>query len=105
MPDKKLKVLCVHGLGDHRASDWKVKWPEAIDHVFPVVQGVSLQYEFVTYDDIFEQVDISFAETAVAAAKLTVGGIGSLFRRHKGVVGDLSEKIRWTAGYVVAWVE
>lgn len=104
MPDKKLKVLCVHGLGDHRASDWNVRWPEAIDAVFPI-QGVSLQYEFLAYDDIFETVDISFAETAVAAAKLTVSGIGSIFRRHRGVVGDISEKTRWTAGYVVAWVE
>lgn len=104
MPEK-LKIMGVHGLGDHRQSDWMEKWPKAISEVFPVKQGLTLDFEFIVYDDIFEQTNISLWETLAAAAKLTASGIGSIFRRHRGVVGDIPEKIRWTAGYVVAWVE
>ena len=41
MADKVLTVLGVHGLGDHRASDWQVKWPEAIKAAFPEMEGLS----------------------------------------------------------------
>ena len=59
MADKILTILGVHGLGDHRASDWTRKWPEAIAAAFPLMQGLSLEFKFVTYDDIFAQTEIS----------------------------------------------
>ena len=59
MVDKVLTVLGVHGLGDHRASDWTVKWPEAVRAAFPQMQGLELDFKFVTYDDIFEKTEIS----------------------------------------------
>ena len=105
MADKVLTVLGVHGLGDHRASDWQVKWPAAITAAFPAVEGLSLEFRFVTYDDIFEDTDISFADTAAALWKLTKSGVSAIGRRERGVIADISDKIRWTAGYVVAWVE
>jgi len=102
---KSLKILGVHGLGDQRLSDWQSKWPEAVRRAFPAAEGVDLEFEFIVYDDIFEKTDISPWETMGAVAKLAASGISSVFKRHRGVLGDVSEKIRWTAGYVVAWVE
>jgi metacaspase-1 len=105
MAGKILTVLGVHGLGDHRASDWEEKWSEAVRAAFPQLQGLMLDFRFVTYDDIFANTDISLAESASALWKLTTSGISSIGRRQRGVVSEISEKIRWTAGYVVAWVE
>lgn len=102
---RTLRIMGVHGLGDHRLSDWKEKWPKTIKTVFPVRDDLVLDFDFISYDDIFEKIDISAWETMAAAAKLTASGVGSVFRRRRGVLGDISEKLRWTAGYVVAWVE
>ena len=99
-----LKLLGVHGLGDQRQSSWKDDWPRAIGEVFPRA-GPELQFAFIEYDSIFEGVTISPWETAGAVAKLAASGVGSLFQRRRGVLGDVSEKLRWTAGYVVAWVQ
>lgn len=105
MADKTLRLLGVHGLGDHRASDWQVKWPQAISAAFPKMEGLALDFRFVTYDDIFEKTDISLAESVQAFWKLTKSGISALGRRDRGAVSDISDKIKWTAGYIVAWVE
>lgn len=105
MAGRKLTFLGVHGLGDHRASDWKIKWPQAVRDAFPQMEGLELDFQFVTYDDIFERTNISLAESVSAMWKLTKSGITSLGRRRRGAVSDISDKIKWTAGYVVAWVE
>ncbi len=58
---KKVKILGVHGLGDHRNSTWKEDWTAALRAVFPGQQAVEgrerieLEFAFVTYDDIFEK--------------------------------------------------
>ena len=49
--------------------------------------------------------NITLAESVTALWKLTKSGISGLGRRERGVVSEISEKIKWTAGYVVAWVE
>lgn len=100
----RLKVLGVHGLGDQRQSTWKEDWPKAIRAVFPAGEGLELDFEFVEYDDIFEGVSLSPWEVAGAVAKLAASGVGSIFKREKGVLGEVPHTIRWTAGYVVAWV-
>jgi hypothetical protein len=105
MPNKTITVLGVHGLGDHRNSTWEETWADAIRRAFPAVDGLDIDCRFVTYDDIFEETEISFEESVSALWKLTKSGVGAIGRRQKGVVGDISKKIRWTAGYVVAWVE
>ncbi len=105
MADRKLTFLGVHGLGDHRASDWEVKWPQAIREAFPQMEGLELEFRFVAYDDIFAKTNISLAESVSALWKLTKSGISSIGRRQRGVVSDISDRIKWTAGYVVAWVE
>jgi hypothetical protein len=104
MVDRTLKILGVHGLGDHRNSDWQSKWPAAVRAAFPVIDSLTLDFDFVTYDDIFDSTDISWLDSAAAVWKLTKSGISSI-GRPRGVLSDLSDKIKWSAGYVVAWVE
>ncbi|WP_321341564.1 caspase family protein [uncultured Cohaesibacter sp.] len=101
--DKTLKILCVHGLGDQRQSGWEAKWQNAIDQVIGPDSGVILEYRFVNYDKIFLKTDISFSETVGAFYKLMKSGLG--FRRQRGVLSKITDRLRWTAGYVVAWVE
>ena len=109
---KTIKILCVHGLGDHRKSTWKADWETVLRSVFPgqtaVDAGqstVQLEFSFLTYDDIFEGTDLSVWETMQAVWKLARSGVSTALRRERGVVGDVSDAIRWTAGYVVAWLE
>jgi len=102
---KKLKILGVHGLGDHRNSTWKEDWKTALLAVFPGQTDVQLEFAFVTYDDIFERVDLSVWETMQAVWKLARSGASTALGKRRGVLGDVSDRVRWTAGYVVAWVE
>jgi pimeloyl-ACP methyl ester carboxylesterase len=103
-----IKFLGVHGLGDHRQSPWKADWERAVRAVFPLQDRLTLDFQFVTYDDIFEQIDVSAWESTVAVTKLLRSGVASIFRpRGARAFGErkLSDTLRWTAGYVVAWVE
>ena len=102
---KKLKILGVHGLGDHRRSTWQADWQAALLSVFPGQRDLDLEFAFVTYDDIFEDVDLSVWETMQAVWKLARSGVSTALGRRRGILGDVSKKVRWTAGYVVAWVE
>jgi len=108
---KKLKILGVHGLGDHRNSTWKEDWKTALLAAFPGQQAaagperVELEFAFVTYDDIFEGVDLSPWETMQAVWKLARSGASTALEGRRGVLGDIPDRIRWTAGYVVAWAE
>ncbi len=101
---RDLSVLCFHGLGDHRTSDWQREWSEAIQLPFRGSTTTPL-LSFASYDPIFEKTDLSFAETSVALAKLASSGLTSFFRRDRGLVADVSQRVRWTAGYVVAFLE
>ena len=102
---KKLKILGVHGLGDHRGSTWKEDWTAALLAVFPGQPNVELEFAFLTYDDIFEKVDLSVWDTMQAVWKLARSGVTTALRRRRGAVSDVPDRIKWTAGYVVAWVE
>lgn len=101
----RLKILGVHGLGDHRNSTWKADWEGTIRSIFPGQPDIALDFEFITYDPIFEKEQISAWDTAQALWKLTSSAVTSTFRRDKGLVSSVSDRVRWTAGYVVAWVE
>ncbi len=103
MADKVLTVLGVHGLGNQQGTGWEDKWAAAFTAAFPLPAGYSLQFEFVNYDDIFASADIDWYDCIKAAWQLGTSGIGSLFRRERGVLEDIQDKIKWTAGYVVAW--
>lgn len=100
-----LKILCVHGLGDHRQSSWEADWRGAVESAVGPTTDLTLEFTFVTYDPIFADVSLSFGETVEAFWKLAKSGIGSIFRRSRGPFGTISDRLRWTAGYVVAWLE
>src|SRR5262245_31490505 len=102
---KRIRILGVHGLGDHRNSTWKADWERVIRESFPGQPDITLEFEFITYDPIFEKEQISPWDTAKALWKLTSSAVTSTFRRDKGIVSKVSDRVRWTAGYVVAWVE
>ncbi|MEQ8858920.1 MAG: caspase family protein [Pseudomonadales bacterium] len=102
---RTLKIMGIHGLGDHRNSTWETDWRDAIGAAFPGHDQIDLEFVFVGYDHIFEGVDISAWEAAKAFWKLTRSGVRSVFGRDRGLVGDVSDKVKWTAGYVVAWLE
>lgn len=99
----KRKILCVHGVGHHPiGGSWEQDWREAIR---AGTAGLGFEAEpiidFVHYDDIFEDYDISFWDSLEAFGKLTASAVTSPFRRARGGNGSL----RWTAGMVVQWVE
>lgn len=99
---KALKLLCVHGVGQHTpGGKWETEWREAITTGFDNAGAdVELDIEFCHYDDIFADYDISLADTIEAVGKLMGSAVTSPFRT-KGAAGAL----RWTAGMVVQWVE
>ncbi|MCG8413611.1 MAG: caspase family protein [Pseudomonadales bacterium] len=105
MPARKLKVLCVHGLGDHRSGEWETIWEESIRQTFPA-SNRELDIQFLNYDDIFESVDLSPFEIASAVNKLLMSALFGP-TRQRGIasgIDNIRSAIRWTAGYVVAWV-
>ena len=59
----KITMLCVHGLGDHRNSPWKQEWQSAIMSSFPMQDKIALDIKFMTYDDIFENMEFSLGES------------------------------------------
>ncbi|WP_425994431.1 caspase family protein [Caulobacter sp. DWR1-3-2b1] len=105
MAKKTIRILGVHGLGDQRSSPWKDDWERCVRKTFASDADITLEFRFVTYDPIFETTKISFAETMKALWKLSRSGVSQIGRRERGLVSDVSDKVRWTAGYVVAWVE
>jgi hypothetical protein len=103
---KRLKILGIHGLGDHRNTTWEAEWRAALLGAVPgQPELVEIDFTGINYDDIFEKVDLTFLETMQAAWKLARSGLATALRRRRGVLGELPDIVRWTAGYVVAWVE
>lgn len=84
---------------------WTDDWTKTLLAAFPGQSDVQLQFDFLTYDPIFEKVDLSGWETMQAVWKLARSGATNALGRERGALGDVSERVRWTAGYVVAWVE
>ncbi|MAE72387.1 MAG: peptidase C14 [Gemmatimonadetes bacterium] len=106
----KLRMLGVHGLGDHRHLPWKEEWEATVRRAFPDVPGIELEFRFLSYDHIFEKVDISAWEATVAVYKLLRSGATSIFGSRARARGardprGISEFLRRHAGCVVAWLE
>ncbi|MBN9669911.1 caspase family protein [Roseibium aggregatum] len=100
---KQIKILCVHGLGNHTDGTWEGRWEIAVRQAFHLPEDHELKFEFLNYDHIFLDVDLSFFETMEAAVKLGWSGLTSVFRPKRGLLSGITDRIRWTAGYVVAW--
>jgi len=103
----KLRVLGIHGLGDHRGKPWKEEWEAAVRGALAGRPDIEPELGFLEYDAIFAKVDLSAWEVTKAVGKLLGSGIGSLFRggARGGAARGIASSLRWTAGYVVAWTE
>src|SRR5207244_9741396 len=86
-----LRVLCVHGIGDHHTDlSWRGAWTDAILNGLrtwnPTVTAVT---DFVVYDDLFDDAKLHTATVAAAVWKLVASGIwhaiGDSFQRQRGL--------------------
>ena len=111
----KLKILCVHGIGDHHSNlAWEDEWKNAIESgLRRWSPGLECEFSFLLHDSIFAKYPISAMDVAEAVVKLGASGvvhsigdaITSLFTRRRGFLQDVSSSVRWTAGMVVQWAE
>lgn len=100
---RKVRILGVHGLG-HQELNWFEDWKKVVRAIYAESGDIELEFQACYYDPIFKDVKLSALELIGAAAKLGWSGITHLFRRERGLVGEVENTVRWTAGYVVAWV-
>ena len=110
MSDEALRVLCVHGVGHpETGTGWQTEWTSAIDQAVRRWDPQrKVTFDFVRYDDLFEQAPLNPAIVASALFKLgwsgLIYGLGDLFARRRGF-GELPERVRWTAGMVAQWAD
>jgi hypothetical protein len=107
MPER-LSVLCVHGIG-HGDSDpalvpsWKSAITQDLKRWRP---DLTIEFEFLRYDDLFDHAPLNPATYKEAFAKLlasgVVHGIEGLFTGSRGL-SDLPDQARWTAGMIAQW--
>ena len=113
-----LKVLAVHGVGRHIAGGpWQERWSDAIEtSVARAAPDRKLKVDFVTYDDLFQAEDITALGTLEAIGDLlgsgirhgiedTLGGIFGRARAPARRARGRPDRLRWTAGMVVQWIE
>jgi metacaspase-1 len=106
-PDATIKVLGVHGIGDHHTNlAWKQQWALAI------AQGIlawrpqaEVVCTFIEHDRYFSGEEITLVDVTEATASLLastlIHGVGDLFRARG--LSDLSHNLRWSAGMVAQW--
>lgn len=106
-PDATVRVLCVHGIGDHHTSlAWKPAWARVIaagiQHWRPRAR---VEVTFLEHDHLFQQAKVKPEDVLEATARLLASGVwhgvGDLFRT-RGLT-DVGDKLRWTAGMVAQW--
>lgn len=102
-----LKVLGVHGIGDHHTNlTWQGQWIKWITKGLSTWNaGLDVHVDFFLYDDIFTDYPVTFAGSVEALAKLLKSGAEDLFRRRRGLLDGFQNQLRWYAGMVVQWVE
>jgi hypothetical protein len=103
MATRTLRILGVHGLGDQRDGEWIEDWRKALETAISRGGQVQVVFEDASYDHIMEATRISPWEAAAAVAKLL--GSALFGSRDLGARGGIGDKLHFTAGYVVAWVE
>ncbi|HMM26516.1 MAG TPA: caspase family protein, partial [Pseudoxanthomonas mexicana] len=98
-----LRILCVHGVGQHPPGGaWQQAWEAAIHEACRQVDAErALDIQYCHYDDIFAQHKVGLGDTLEALARLLANGITAPFRRARGD----DSRLRHTAGMVVKWVE
>ncbi|RZS57897.1 caspase family protein [Sphaerotilus mobilis] len=103
-----LKILCVHGIGRHEPGQaWEERWRASIvEPLQRLAPGREVQLEFVHLDAEFGAREISAGDVARALRMLVGSALDPLFgRRERNLLGTVVDRVRWTAGMVVQWVE
>ena len=110
-----VNALCVHGIGHQEEPEsirWQEYWKAAIQQgIRDSNPNLDFQFDFLAYDPLFEPILLNLTARDVASAvfKLLGGAVtadlSELFNRPRGIHVNFSERARWTAGMVVAWVE
>lgn len=108
-PTTSVRVLCVHGVGDHHSHiDWQRSWREAIERGLRAwAPNVKCEFQFVMYDKLFTKYRLGPLQSLKAALKLGWSGIvhGIIDTNRPRGLFDIPGAVRWTAGMVVQWVE
>jgi hypothetical protein len=98
-----LRILGIHGLGDHRRSNWAEDWRAAIASKLNPEQRAALKFIPFCFDQFFERVRVTPDEAWRAFRKLVRSGFGQTGRTE--LIQESTRWLRWYAGYVVAWLE
>ena len=108
-PKKPLRVMAVHGVGDHHTDHgWKDSWRSAL------AQGIcrwnpdlAVEYDFVTYDDLFEAAQPDDGSAMSWLWAILGSDVLKWLGRRRGLGNQLErarDELRWTAGMVVQWM-
>lgn len=108
-----MRILGIHGLGDHRNEPWAANWQATLQESISGIDRFELEFVAFGYDEIFEQVQVTAWESLQAFFQLAgsgiVSGMGGRFGRRslpdRGVVESVNHWLKWYAGYVVAWLK
>ncbi|MBL8746010.1 MAG: hypothetical protein JNK58_06605 [Phycisphaerae bacterium] len=109
MSIRRVRVLCVHGVGRHLpGSGWDREWHGTIERcVCAWNPEAACEFESFEYDALFEKSRPNPLTYASALAKLMGSaawhGVGDALKRRIGAHGELSDQLRWTAGMVAQW--
>src|SRR3990167_1620868 len=110
MTSKPVRVLCVHGIGDHHSDlSWQAAWHDAITRGLRRWRSdARAACDYLMYDHLFDAAPLGPIEVARALWKRGGGGashwLGDLLGRAPGVRG-VAGPIRWTAGMIVQWAD
>lgn len=107
-----LKVLAVHGVGGNQrtADQWQPEWRSVIQNAIRVHEpSLPVDVEFVEIDDIFAGQNPDYRR---AFRLLSTNWFRSRHLdmadpalRERGILDGLNDRLYWTAGMVVLWVE
>ena len=103
-----LSILCIHGIG-HQELDpnFRAAWKQAITAAVqtwdPQLQPT---IDFLDYDDLFDHAPLNALTYDLALGRLlssaVVHSIADAVAPSRGI-GDIPEKVKWTAGMVAQW--
>lgn len=111
-----LKIMLVHGVGDHHTTDaWQGDWERTVRAAIGQWNPAAvLDFSFPIYDGIFEKYKVDPEVIAGAVWKLVGSGVSSeidgllgrfnVFGGSRGL-GDVPTELRWTAGMVAQWAD
>lgn len=108
VPDATLRVLCVHGIGNHHINlAWKQHWAQTIAAgILDWRPQARVECSFLEHDHFFSGKEIGLLDVTEATARLLASGIfhgiGDLFGA-RGMFGQ-EGSVRWSAGMVAQWV-